>query len=153
MSRKPSRAKYSASARVETVIPPACPAVASRATSALLAVFMCGRSTTPCRPTALAMISIFLASFALSSSRQGVAFADETHRAPGARAPDGGETARRRARGVERQVGAAAVGQVFDRRNGVARARIHHSVCAELPRAGKPLGAHVERDHPRAHRR
>ena len=45
----PCPAKYSASASVETVMPPGCPAVASRATSTDFAVFMCGRSGTPCR--------------------------------------------------------------------------------------------------------
>ena len=45
----PWPAKYSASARVETVIPPGWPSVASRATSIDFAVFMCGRNGTPCR--------------------------------------------------------------------------------------------------------
>ena len=49
----PWPAKYSASASVETVMPPGCPAVARRATSIDLAVFMCGRSGTPWRVEAL----------------------------------------------------------------------------------------------------
>ncbi len=43
----PWAAKYSASARVETVIPPGWPASARRATSIDFAVFMCGRRGTP----------------------------------------------------------------------------------------------------------
>ena len=47
--------KYSASARVETVMPPGWPAIASRATSIDLAVFMCGRSGTFSRARAEAI--------------------------------------------------------------------------------------------------
>src|SRR3970040_843312 len=47
MSRTPFEAKYSASASVDTVMPPGCPSRQRFATSMHFAVFTCGRSATP----------------------------------------------------------------------------------------------------------
>ena len=49
MSLNPLARKYSASAKVETVTPPAWPCVTNRAISADFAVFRCGRKATPRR--------------------------------------------------------------------------------------------------------
>jgi hypothetical protein len=72
MSVMPWPKKYSDSARVETVMPPGWPAVAKRATSMHLAVFMCGRSGTDRRDSAAAMLWMFRLRMVRSSTRQGV---------------------------------------------------------------------------------
>ena len=47
MSERPAAAKYSASFRVETAMPPCSGSIASRAASTDFSVFICGRSRTP----------------------------------------------------------------------------------------------------------
>ena len=72
ISVKPARAKYSASATVDTVMPPVCPWVARRATSMDFAVFIWGRRLTLSSRARAAMRSRFACRRALSRIRAGV---------------------------------------------------------------------------------
>src|SRR5262249_1965218 len=81
-----------------------------------------------------------------------VAFADEAARAPGPGRAHGACPRARRPGGVEREIGAAPMGELPDRRDCILRLRVHYLRGTELLRALETLLADVEGNDPRTHR-
>src|SRR6185312_5353574 len=145
MSVIPCPWKYSASARVETVIPPGWPAIAILATSMDLAVFMCGRRGTFSRARVAAMPRRLRARIVRSSTRQGVGkSASLMGPVSCGRGPFGGGVYRQ---DRTRHVLPGETGQ--DRTGQAGRVDLHHVVMAEiLVEPAAEVSARLHDDNP-----
>ena len=83
--------------------------------------------------------------------RHAAALADKTYRSPWSRRAHRGHPALWRARCVQRQIGAGAMGESLDRLNRIGSLGIDQRIGAELLGARQPFSADVKRDHARAH--